>query len=205
MLSISYAGQALADARRVLIMLHGRGGSPADMFSLLPMLDIDDFAVLAPEAPGHTWYPHSFMAAPELNEPALEQALTGLSELVAQMETQGMHAAQLYFLGFSQGACLTLEFMARHATRFGGGIAFTGGLIGDKIYRERYKGDFAGTPVFLGSADPDFHVPVARVYATGNILREMNAAVEERIYPGMGHTIIPDEITWVNKIIFQQL
>jgi phospholipase/carboxylesterase len=203
MLPVVYEGLPLEKAQRVLILLHGRGGRGADMFSLLPVLQLEGFAVVAPEAAAHSWYPYSFLAVPEQNEPALSDALQGLAALVTQLEQQGFKAEQLYFLGFSQGACLALEFMARHAKRYGGGVAFTGGLIGDKIYPERYAGDFAGTPIFLGTADPDFHVPVARVYATGNILRAMNAEVREQIYAGMGHTIIQDEIDRVNNFIFQ--
>ncbi|MBD0288156.1 MAG: dienelactone hydrolase family protein, partial [Flavisolibacter sp.] len=114
----------------------------------------------------------------------------------------GIAKENIYFLGFSQGACLTLEFVTRHADRYGGVVAFTGGLIGDKIYPDNYKGDFAGTPVFIGSSNPDPHVPVERVYATTNILKSMHAVVEEKIYNNMGHTIVQDEIDIANQFVF---
>ncbi|HEY9561609.1 MAG TPA: dienelactone hydrolase family protein, partial [Anseongella sp.] len=109
---------------------------------------------------------------------------------------------QIYFSGFSQGACLALEFVARHAVRYGGVAAFSGGLIGDRIYAENYKGDFGDTPIFIGSSDPDPHVPVERVRATTRVLQGMNAYVVEKIYPDTGHTITPDEIDQANKTVF---
>ena len=120
------------------------------------------------------------------------------------MVKQGISKENIYFLGFSQGACLTLEYVTRHATRYGGIIAFTGGLIGDRIYPENYSGDFQRTPVFLGTGNPDFHVPVERVYASGNILRNMGADLTEKVYNNMGHTINQDEINQVNTLIFKQ-
>ena len=119
------------------------------------------------------------------------------------MVKQGISKENIYFLGFSQGACLTLEYVTRHATRYGGIIAFTGGLIGDRIYPENYSGDFQRTPVFLGTGNPDFHVPVERVYASGNILRNMGADLTEKVYNNMGHTINQDEINNANSLIFK--
>jgi phospholipase/carboxylesterase len=114
----------------------------------------------------------------------------------------GIASENIYFLGFSQGACLTLEFVCRYATKYGGVVAFTGGLIGDRIYKENYKGDFQNTPIFIGTSNPDPHVPIERVYATSNILKEMNALVIEKVYNNMGHTINQDEIENANKIVF---
>ena len=125
-----------------------------------------------------------------------------IRELVDEVIAKGIATENIYFAGFSQGACLTLEFVTRNASKYGGVAAFTGGLIGDKIYNENYKGDFQGTPVFIGTSNPDPHIPVERVYATGNILKKMNAAVTEKIYANMGHTINQDEIEQVNKLIF---
>ena len=127
-----------------------------------------------------------------------------LKEIVGDLKAKGISEKNIYFLGFSQGACLTLEFVARNATRYGGVVAFTGGLIGDKIYAENYKGDFAGTPVFMGTSDPDPHVPVERVNESELVLQKMNAYVTKKIYKGMGHTINQDEIDTVNKIIFMK-
>jgi phospholipase/carboxylesterase len=200
--SIRTAGQSLATATNVLILLHGRGGSAADILSLAPALRVADFALLAPQAPQNSWYPASFLAPLAHNEPSLSKALHTLRELVASLESQGIKKENLYFLGFSQGACLTLEFVARTATRYGGVVAFTGGLIGDKIYPEHYAGDLAGTPIFMGTSDPDFHVPVERVRASAALLTQLGAHVTERVYPHMGHTISQEEIELANTLIF---
>ena len=195
------SGKELAAGNKVMVLLHGRGGSAEDILSLSSHLDVADFTLIAPQATNDTWYPYSFMAPPAQNEPWLSSALQNLQVLVGELNSKGIPSENIYFTGFSQGACLTLEFVTRNAQKYGGVIAFTGGLIGDKIYRENYKGDFQGTPVFIGTSDPDPHVPVARVYATSNILKEMNATVTEKVYPNMGHTITKDEIDNANKLV----
>lgn len=197
------AGKALTEAQKVLIMVHGRGGSAEDILSLSQYLNVTDYALLAPQATNHSWYPLSFLAPPAQNEPWLSSALDVLAELVTDITSQGIPKENIYFLGFSQGACLTMEFITRNAARYGGAVAFTGGLIGDKIYPENYSGDFAQTPVFIGTSNPDPHVPVERVYATVNILKNMNADVTEKVYTNMGHTISQDEITLANQLIFK--
>lgn len=199
--NIVTAGLDIENAKRALIMIHGRGGSAEDILSLSQHLEVSDYALLAPQATQHSWYPYSFLAVPAQNEPYLSSALALLKEIVEDIEAKGIAKEHIYFLGFSQGACLTLEFVTRNATRYGGVVAFTGGLIGDKIYPENYKGDFAGTPIFIGTSNPDPHVPVERVYATSNILRDKNASVTEKVYPGMGHTINQDEILFANQVL----
>lgn len=198
------AGKELHKDSKVLIMLHGRGGSAADILSLSAYLHVKDFALLAPEATGNTWYPFSFLSPPALNEPWLSSALQLINDIVEELYQKGISSEQIYFLGFSQGACLTLEYVTRHAAKFGGVVAFTGGLIGDKVYPENYKGDFGGTPVFIGTSDPDPHVPVERVKTTTAILQQMNAVVIEKVYPNMGHTISQDEIDQANKLVFDK-
>ncbi|MBL7769191.1 MAG: dienelactone hydrolase family protein [Flavipsychrobacter sp.] len=191
----------LASAKKAMILLHGRGASAASILSLQEYLDLEGFALLAPEATNHTWYPYSFMAPVEQNEPWLSSAIELIAELVADCKAAGIPESGIHFLGFSQGACLTLEFAARNAARYGSVTAFTGGLIGEKINRDNYAGAFIETPVFIGCSDRDMHVPVERVYASTNILTEMGAKVIEKIYPGMGHTINEDEISIVNSIL----
>ena len=195
------AGKDVKEAGRVLIMVHGRGATAESILSLSDLLQVKDFALVAPQATNSTWYPYSFMAVPAHNEPWLSSALSLLKEIVNDLNKQGIPSKNIYFLGFSQGASLSLEFVTRNATRYGGIVAFTGGLIGDRIYPENYSGDFEGTPVFIGTSDPDQHVPVARVNATANILRNMHAVVTEKVYPFMGHTINQDEIELANKLI----
>ena len=187
---------------KVLIMLHGRGGSAEDILSLANELNVKEFTLMAPQATNNSWYPYSFMAPPSQNEPWLSSALGLLKELVDELYGKGIHSANSYFAGFWQGACLTLEFVTRHAKKYGGVIAFTGGLIGDKIYNENYPGDFKDTPVFIGSSNPDPHVPVERVHATTIMLQGMHAAVTEKVYNNMGHTISRDEIDHANAVVF---
>lgn len=200
--NILQVGQDLAIAKKAIIMVHGRGATSQDIIGLQSHLTIKDFAILAPQATNFTWYPNSFLAKPIDNEPWLSSALAILSECVNEITRAGINTENIYLLGFSQGACLTLEYAAKHAKKYGGIIAFTGGLIGDKIYKENYKGDFLQTPIFIGSSDIDVHVPVERVYETTNNLKEMNANVLEKIYTNMPHTIIEDELTQVNSFIF---
>ena len=196
------AGKKLIAGGKFLIMIHGRGGSAEDILSLSDSLDVEEFTLLAPQATGNTWYPYSFLAPPAQNEPWLSSALAVLDELVKDMTAQGVPHENIYFLGFSQGACLMLEFITRNAERWGGAAAFTGGLIGDRVYPENYKGDFKGMPIFIGTSDPDPHVPVERVEATAGRLTNMNAAVTKQIYKNMGHTISLDEIGMANKLVF---
>ena len=198
------AGKKLEAASKVLIMLHGRGAGAEDILSLAGHLDVSDFALIAPQAASHSWYPYSFLVPPVQNEPWLSSALSVLKEIVSEIKAQGIKIENIYFLGFSQGACLTLEFVTRNADKYGGIVAFTGGLIGDKIYPENYNGDFSGTAVFIGTSDPDPHVPVGRVNESAGILETMNAKVTKKIYKNMGHTINQDEIKTVNETIFKK-
>lgn len=200
--NIVSAGKSLDETTRVLIMLHGRGGSAEDILSLSSYLNVKDYAVIAPQATNNSWYPYSFMTAPSQNEPWLSSALLLVEEIVADLNKKAIASENIYFAGFSQGACLTLEFVTRNAKKYGGVAAFTGGLIGDKLYTENYVGDFDQTPVFIGTSNPDPHVPVERVHATTNILKKMNADVTEKIYNNMGHTINEDEIKNANALIF---
>jgi phospholipase/carboxylesterase len=199
---VIYAGAKPGEAKKALVMVHGRGASAQDILSLSSHLNIDGYALLAPQAANSTWYPASFLAPPPVNEPALSSALQVLDEIVNDIVDSGISKDHIYFLGFSQGACLTLEYVTRNATRYGGVVAFTGGLIGDSIYPEHYTGDFANTPVFIGTSNPDPHVPVNRVHATTNILQNMHADVTEKVYENMGHTISQDEIEKANALVF---
>lgn len=200
--SVRAAGNEPRPDRKVLVLLHGRGGSADDIISLAGYLDVADYAIAAPQATNNTWYPQSFLAPPAQNEPWLTAALVVLQQLVQELLEKGIPPDQIYFAGFSQGACLTLEFVARNAMRYGGVVAFTGGLIGDRLYPENYAGDFGGTPIFIGTSNPDPHVPVQRVEESAALLEQMNARVTTKIYPGMGHTINQDEIDQANTLVF---
>ena len=200
---VARAGDALQNAERAMILVHGRGATPESILSLADELPRDlGFAFVAPgasESSPHprSWYPRSFLAPLELNEPGLSSALARIEQTVVELEDHGVATENVILLGFSQGACLVSEFAARHAGRWGGVVALTGGLIGEDGSPRDDAGSLHGTPVFLGCSDRDPHVPLWRVDETEQILRRMGADVEKRIYPGMPHTIIRDELDWV--------
>jgi phospholipase/carboxylesterase len=200
--NIQTAGKSLKEAKRVLIMVHGRGANARDILGLSSHLNVSEYALFAPEATNNTWYPYSFMAQPEQNEPWLSSALNLLKEVVDEVIEQGITSENIYFLGFSQGACLTLEFVTRLAEKWGGVVAFTGGLIGDKINLDNYSGNFSGTPIFIGTGNPDSHVPIERVNESVSILEKMNAKVHLQVHDGRPHSISPDEIEEANRMIF---
>ena len=202
-INIKYAGTPLESAKKALIMLHGRGATAESILTLADLLNVDGYALLAPQATNNTWYPYSFIASAEENEPWLSSAIDIVKQTVDKVLQEGIKSEDIYFLGFSQGACLATEYVTRNAQRYGGVVAFTGGLIGKEINRSNYSGDFEQTPVFFGTSNPDFHVPVERVYASANIAREMNANVTEKVYENRGHTISEDEINIVNNFVFK--
>jgi phospholipase/carboxylesterase len=187
-------GVDLSEADRVAILLHGRGGSAEDMFSLGEALGGPHFGYLAPEAANHTWYPYSFLAPIEQIEPYLSSAIGRVESIVQLVMAAGISADRVVVAGFSQGACLATEFVARHPRRYAGLIAFTGGLIGPPDSDLKHAGDLAGMPAFFGSGDPDPHVPWQRVKQSAEVLKGMGADVAVVRYPGMPHTVTPDEI-----------
>jgi len=195
------AGRPLAEAEAAMVLVHGRGGSPEDLLGLAADLNRPELAYVAPQAAGHTWYPYSFLAPLAQNEPGLSSALELLGDLVAHLEQGGIPAERIVLLGFSQGACLSLEFAARNARRYGGVVALSGGLIGPPGTPRDYTGSLAGTPVFLGCSDRDPHIPKERVDESAAVFEKMGAAVTERIYPGMGHTVNEDEMDFVRRLL----
>jgi len=201
--NIITAGLPVGSADKAIIFLHGRGASATDIISLNQHLQVNDAALFAPQATNHSWYPYSFMAPVSENQPALDSALSVIKALVEEIENQGIPKNKIFFAGFSQGACLTLEFISRNAARYGGAVAFTGGLIGEQLDLSNYSGDFNQTPVFISTGDPDPHVPVSRVNESKKILEEMNAQVTVNIYPGRAHTISKAEIELARSLVFQ--
>jgi predicted esterase len=184
-----------------VILAHGRGSSGDDMLGLAREFSAKDVSYLAPEAAGHTWYPYSFLAPIERNEPYLSSALRLLGALVQQAGGEGVAPDRIVLLGFSQGACLSLEFAAGHAQRYAGVVALSGGLIGPAGTPRNYAGSLDGTPVFLGCSDMDPHIPLDRVHESADVFRRMGATVDERIYPRMGHTVNRDEIAAVEAML----
>ncbi|MBA2682156.1 MAG: dienelactone hydrolase family protein [Ktedonobacteraceae bacterium] len=195
------AGKTLAEARAAMILLHGRGAGADDILALAEEFGQTDFAYIAPEATDNTWYPNSFLAPLASNEPWLSSALAVIPALLTQIEAAGIPTERIALLGFSQGACLTLESVARNAKRYGAAIGLSGGLIGPAGTPRNYKGSLAGTPVFLGCSDRDAHIPKARVEESAVILRNLGGEVDARIYPNMGHTVNRDEISAVKNIL----
>ena len=194
------AGPPLGSAP-VIIMVHGRGAGPANILDLMPRLAREGFTCLAPAAAGNTWYPYSFMAEREKNEPGLSSALDVLECLVDSVVAKGVPTERIVLLGFSQGACLTAEFTALNPARYGGVIIFSGGLIGPPGSTWEDTGSFESTPIFLGCSDVDGHVPKVRVDESAEVFTRMGAAVTKHIYPGMGHLINDDEIAEAQRIL----
>ena len=195
------AGQSLERAEGVVVLLHGRGGTAADILTLAKSLGRPGFAYLAPQAPNSTWYPNSFLAPRTANEPWLTSSLNSVGSVLASIAEKGIPADRLILAGFSQGACLASEYVATHPHRYGALIAFTGGLIGPLGSDLAHQGDLLGTPVFLGSGDPDPHVPWQRVEETATVLAGMGAEVTLRRYPGRPHTISQQELDAANDLL----
>jgi len=195
------AGAAPDAARAAMIMIHGRNAAPANILDLVPVLDRPEFLYVAPAAAGGTWYPLSFMAPREKNEPGISSGLSVIESLVNDLMTV-FTPHQIMLLGFSQGACLTSEFSIRHPRRYGGVMVLSGGLIGPPgTSWDTVTTSLDGTPVFLGCSDVDSHIPAERVLESEAVFRRLGAAVTRKLYPGMGHTVIGDEIEQIQRVM----
>jgi phospholipase/carboxylesterase len=198
------AGSPLAEAEAAMIMVHGRGASAESILTLAPALAAPGVAFLAPQAggsQGNQWYPYGFMAPIARNEPGISSGMRAIERVLAQIGAAGIPPSRTHFLGFSQGACLALEFVARHARRYGGLAVLSGGLIGPDGTSRDYAGSLEGTPVFLGCSDVDSHIPAARVRESADVLRRLGGEVTLRLYPGMGHMVNEDEIEAVRAML----
>jgi phospholipase/carboxylesterase len=195
------AGLPLEQAKAAMILVHGRGSSAENILSLTVELNRDSFAYLAPQAAGNSWYPYPFMTPIAQSEPYLSSALRTLEGLLAMVEQAGIPPERTMLLGFSQGACLSLEFTARHAHRYGGVAGLSGGLIGPDGTPRDYPGSLDGTPIFLGCSDVDFHIPKERVQFSAEVLRKLGGNVTMRLYPNMDHIVNQDELTFVGGMM----
>lgn len=195
------AGEPLERARAALVLLHGRGATADDILTLADAIGQPGLAYLAPQAAGFSWYPFPFLAPLDANEPHLSSALALVGAVVAQAGQAGLAPDRIALVGFSQGACLALEYAARHARRYGAVLAFSGGLIGPDGTPRDYAGSLDGTPVFLGCGDRDPHIPLARVEHSADVLARLGGDVTRRIYPGMGHMINEDELATARELL----
>lgn len=194
-------GKPFTETDKAIVMIHGRGGSAEDIISLQRFLSVEDMAIYAPQATNNSWYPYSFMAAEQDNQPALDSAIATVGEAVEEIKANGIKEEEIYFLGFSQGACLALEYAARNAKKYGGIIAFTGGLIGKQLINDRYQGDFQGSRILIASGDPDPHVPVSRVTETVEVLKALGGEVTLQLYKNKSHSISKEELDLANKLL----
>jgi predicted esterase len=198
---LARAGRPVEEASGAVVMVHGRGATAESILELRHEFENPDLAYVAPQAAGYTWYPYSFMAPMERNEPGLSSGLARLGEVLAGLEAAGIPPERTVLLGFSQGACLALEFAARNARRYSAVVGLSGGLIGPPGTPRDYPGSFENTPIFLGCSDRDPHIPRQRVDESTEVLRRMGAEVTERIYPAMGHTVNEDEMEFVRGLV----
>jgi phospholipase/carboxylesterase len=194
-------GTPLSEADRALILLHGRGATARSIMGMGTELHRDGLALLAPQAARNTWYPNSFLAPVEENEPGRSSGLQAIEDAIATATDAGIEYESIVVLGFSQGACLASEYIARNPRRYGGLVALSGGLIGETIDPEGYDGDIEATPVFIGCSDVDPHIPLERVQETTVTFQRLGGDVDERIYEGMGHGINEDELDYVRGMV----
>jgi predicted esterase len=202
---VIYSGAKLGEAKSAMIMIHGRGADAQDILSLSDEFNVEGVAYIAPQANNYTWYPYSFLSPVEMNEPGRSSGLSVIDSIVNQLNEYGFTSDKIFLLGFSQGACLSLEYAARFPKKIAAVFGLSGGLIGEQNELINYYSDLSGTEIFLGCSDIDPHIPLQRVNETEKIFRSLNAKVEKRIYSGMGHTINSDEINFIrNKLLSMQ-
>ncbi len=202
---VIHYGAMLDDAKAAMIMIHGRGASAHDILSLAYEIDLPGVAHIAPQAKNNTWYPYSFLSPIENNEPELSSGLAVIDSLVEMLFKKGFSSEQIFFLGFSQGACLSLEYAARNPKKYGGVFGLSGGLIGENVIIQNYSGNLEGTEVFLGCSDVDPHIPLQRVNETEEAFRNLGAKVTKRIYKSMAHTVNQDEIDFVRTLLKEKV
>ncbi|MCS5491603.1 alpha/beta hydrolase [Algoriphagus limi] len=199
MSNMIFAGEKPNQGGKAAILIHGRGASAESILSLQSYLNLDEYALVAPQASNHTWYPFSFMAPDESNQPKLEESLSKIQDAFGYLTQAGVSPSDILILGFSQGACLSLEFAAKNAQKFAGVVAFTGGLIGEKLNPSKYSGDFQGTTILISGSKQDMHVPLSRMQESADLLTRMGADVTLASFHDSMHTIRQEEVDWVNK------
>ena len=197
---VAFAGEPLGKARAAMILLHGRGATAEDILTVAAEVQRPGWAYIAPQAAGNEWYPNPFTAPVETNEPYLSAAFDTVAKSFAQA-TETVPAERVVLVGFSQGACLCLEWAARNARRLGGVVGLSGGLIGPDGTPRDYPGAFDGMPAFLGCSDADPFIAKDRVEEAAGVFRRMGADVKLRLYQGMPHLVNADEIAEIGRIV----
>lgn len=195
-------GSSIQEASHLIVLLHGRGGTASGILDLAEELANPDFCILAPQAANNVWYPYGFMEEEKRNEPFLSSSVKAIKDLIEQAFTY-IPKNQMFIVGFSQGACLALEVTTRFADKYGGIVAFTGGLIGKKLDASKYHGDFAGTKVFISNGDHDPYIPLERSRQSKDLMEKMGATVMLKVYDGRPHTILQDEISLAKTQVFR--
>lgn len=197
-----FEGAPIDEAKSAIIMTHGRGDDSSKMQELVKSLSIaDDTIIIYPIATNNTWYPKGFMEDWKENQPWLDSALENLGTIIKRLNEKDISNDKIFLLGFSQGGCLTLEYVTRNAQKYAGIAILSGGLIGPHIEKSNYSGDFEGTEIFIGCSDIDHHIPEKRLHESEATVKPMGAKVDKRIYPGMDHIICEDEIQKVNEML----
>jgi phospholipase/carboxylesterase len=199
--SLLTTGEALGSARAAMIMVHGRGATARGILGMAGEFDTEEVAYLAPQAQRSEWYPQSFLAPVEQNEPGRSSGLQAIDDALTEVTESGISAERTLIMGFSQGGCLATEYVARNPRRYGGLAALSGGLIGETIDPDDYEGDLEGMPAFFGCSDVDPHIPAERVHESARVFEKLGAGVEKRLYEGMGHTVNEDELQYVSGLI----
>ncbi|MFD3165759.1 alpha/beta hydrolase [Herpetosiphon sp. NSE202] len=198
---ILQTGSSLEQATGAMIMVHGRGADAESILSLSQAFERPDWAYLAPQADNHTWYPQRFIEPVARNQPALDFALAAVGQAIAHAEAHNIPRSKIVVLGFSQGACLALEWVARNGQGIAGVVALSGGLIGEGTHLPSYSTDLTGTTAFLGCSDRDFHIAAERVRESASVFEQTGATVDMRLYPNMGHTVNDDEIGAIQALL----
>lgn len=198
---VETAGPPLDEAHAATIFVHGRGATAQSILGMAAEFDQSDVAYLAPQAANNTWYPNSFLSPVETNEPGRSSGLSAVGSILETIEDAGIPTERVLLCGFSQGACLASEYVARNPTRYGGLVALSGGLIGEELDADDYSGSLDGTPVFFGCSDTDPHIPASRVHESAAIFDALGATVTKRLYPGMGHGINEDELDFLRELL----
>lgn len=198
---VRFAGAPLRVADAVLVLLHGRGATAESILDLADEANVHRVAAVAPQAQYNRWYPQSFLAPREANEPELSSALAAVDDVVSDLVEHGLPLDRLVIGGFSQGACLAAEYVAQNPRRYGGLVVLSGGVIGPEGQAFDYAGNLAGTPVFLGCSDVDPHIPLERVHESRDVFERLGGDVTERVYEGLAHTVNDDEIAFLRELL----